>query len=555
MSTNQRDMIREAMQAIAQRKPGRSKLVYDKTKRTIIAVVEGSQAPQALNITADDADMFSAITISAAWLREQWMQLKETGYVAISFASWDNGDALTHSELCVRPSQSTVPGILLLNGQKTEMSTNLNIALAPTEDPTCKPNVFVSPEGGTYRAEFVGGDHQLLSPPDIVFADVESQLDLRRSGILETTVLKDKTVLCIGLGTGGAHVAVELAKCGVGRFVLVDRDRLSVGNVVRHPEKVSIEVGHGDLSHDDRALEIFVARLLNHPEFANKIRAMVQPAYAELIRKIGASKGVALEKNLLETVLRSSVLAGLSAEASITVWIHNWTKEKFSPPPDYELDWTARFDRSSRRVPAPEIWSTDLVPQLDALRRNIMEAGSVRTIQLRGKCALSTGVAIGSTFPAVGGWTFDISQPPAKEHWRSNANPTPGYVLQTEIVEGASSGTDIVVGLNIRGDGRLDVMRFIETAGQPPNAFVFMSPPTQGSQSIGGEEDACAMAHAVREWLGEILKVRQLRMTRMFVYGPFALSVFLGQQLTSMGQVQLFEYQDPGYVPSCLLRT
>jgi hypothetical protein len=29
----------------------------------------------------------------------------------------------------------------------------------------------------------------------------------------------------------------------------------------------------------------------------------------------------------------------------------------------------------------------------------------------------------------------------------------------------------------------------------------------------------------------------------------------LGQQLTTIGQVQLFEYQDPGYIPSCLLRT
>ena len=40
MSTSdpvQRQMIREAMQAVAERKPGRSKLVYDKTKRTIVA--------------------------------------------------------------------------------------------------------------------------------------------------------------------------------------------------------------------------------------------------------------------------------------------------------------------------------------------------------------------------------------------------------------------------------------------------------------------------------------------------------------------------------------
>jgi hypothetical protein len=320
-------------------------------------------------------------------------------------------------------------------------------------------------------------------------------------------------------------------------------------------DKVVIEVGHGDLAHDDRALELFVARLLTHPEFAGKLRAMVQPAYAELLRKVSASKGVVLEKPLLETLLRGAVLADLSQEPSVTVWVHNWTKEAFEPSADYELDWTADFERASRRVPSPDAWTKTLMPQLDSLRQQIMTAGPARTIRLRGKCALSTGIAMGAKFPAVGGWTFEIPQPPAREHWRSDATPTPGYTLQTEITEGVPNRGDIVLGLNIRGDGRLDVMRYIEAIGEPPNAFVFMSPPSQGAQSISGEADAVTMARTVRDKLGELLKARQLRMTRLFFYGPFALSVFLGQQLTSIGQVQLFEYQDPGYVPSCLLRT
>jgi len=184
-----------------------------------------------------------------------------------------------------------------------------------------------------------------------------------------------------------------------------------------------------------------------------------------------------------------------------------------------------------------------------------MAAGAARTIRLRGKCALSTGVALGATFPAVGRWTFEIPQPPAKEFWRSDATPTPGYTLQTEITEVDPNGADLVLGLNIRGDGRVDVMRYVESTGQAPNAFVFMAPPSQGAQSIGGDGDAVAMATAVREEFGKLLKARQLRMTRLFFYGPFALSVFLGQQLISMGRVQLFEYQDPSYAPSCLLKT
>jgi hypothetical protein len=43
--------------------------------------------------------------------------------------------------------------------------------------------------------------------------------------------------------------------------------------------KFFFEIGHGDLHHDDRAVELFVARLLNHPEYAGKIRAMAQPAF------------------------------------------------------------------------------------------------------------------------------------------------------------------------------------------------------------------------------------------------------------------------------------
>ena len=68
---------------------------------------------------------------------------------------------------------------------------------------------------------------------------MQPSLATRRAGILETTILNDKCILCIGVGTGGAHAALELAKCGVGRFILIDRDRLSVGNVVRHPGGIS----------------------------------------------------------------------------------------------------------------------------------------------------------------------------------------------------------------------------------------------------------------------------------------------------------------------------
>lgn len=54
----QKEMIREAMEAIAARKQGRTKLVYDKNSRTIVAVSLTDQTVRGLNISAEDADMF-----------------------------------------------------------------------------------------------------------------------------------------------------------------------------------------------------------------------------------------------------------------------------------------------------------------------------------------------------------------------------------------------------------------------------------------------------------------------------------------------------------------
>jgi hypothetical protein len=319
--------------------------------------------------------------------------------------------------------------------------------------------------------------------------------------------------------------------------------------------KVFIEVGHGDLRHDERALELFIARLLDHPEYARRLRSMVQPAFAEVMRLIAARRGVVLNRKELEEVLQRTVLPEAGAAPGITVWVQNWTREEFDRSADYELDWSDHFDRDTRRVPSTEVWDKELVPALRDLRKKIAGERPERLIRFRGKCTLSTGVAVGSAFPAVGGWTFEVPQPPSLTAWRSDAVPTAGYETRTEVVDAASGSPELVLALTIKGDGRADVTRYIEAWNSPPRFRAFVSPVAQGGQAIGGGEDACAFVQAVRHLLNDLTKTHSLRRTHLFVYGPLALSIFLGQQLTAVGEVQLYEFQDPGYVPSCSIRT
>ncbi|MGA5300094.1 HesA/MoeB/ThiF family protein [Nucisporomicrobium flavum] len=71
-------------------------------------------------------------------------------------------------------------------------------------------------------------------PADVTLVPVSADIYSRSKGLLETDALAGKSVAVVGLGSGGSTIAVALAQSGVGRLVLVDRDRLEVGNVARH---------------------------------------------------------------------------------------------------------------------------------------------------------------------------------------------------------------------------------------------------------------------------------------------------------------------------------
>ncbi len=75
--------------------------------------------------------------------------------------------------------------------------------------------------------------------PLITRVKIESyslKLDLfsRNTGILESDIMLHKRAMFIGCGSVGSLVAVELAKAGVGNFMLVDNDIFGYHNICRH---------------------------------------------------------------------------------------------------------------------------------------------------------------------------------------------------------------------------------------------------------------------------------------------------------------------------------
>jgi len=64
--------------------------------------------------------------------------------------------------------------------------------------------------------------------------DLVTNLYSRNTGLLESEIMLKKKVVIAGAGSVGSFIALELARAGVGHFVLCDSDILEIHNICRH---------------------------------------------------------------------------------------------------------------------------------------------------------------------------------------------------------------------------------------------------------------------------------------------------------------------------------
>ena len=99
---------------------------------------------------------------------------------------------------------------------------------------------YVSPPGEKYKAvSYSNASETKGEKMTTHIVDIGYEISSRHHGLIETDLLKNSSVLIFGLGTGGIQIAINLAKCGVGNFYLIDPDRLEIGNICRHQAGIS----------------------------------------------------------------------------------------------------------------------------------------------------------------------------------------------------------------------------------------------------------------------------------------------------------------------------
>lgn len=270
------------------------------------------------------------------------------------------------------------------------------------------------------------------------------------------------------------------------------------------------------------------------------------------IEEGGTKKTVTLA-TLKEALDRLDLWATADEEESIAIVLHTWAVRKYDCQFDYELDWSAYFDHQSRQVPDPATWNEVFLPELRKLEQTIGQTTTCRRLRLRGSLCLSAAFALGHTFSVAGGYRLEIQH--RTQLWHSETPPDPNCQLETVEEPDTSAASDLLVVLSITGDARPRVWEYVQAQGLAFRAHLYLSPAGGAHDySVQGAAHASALARLARLKLRQALGVHKPTTTHLFYFGPQSLAILIGQKLNACGPIQLYEYQNLGYVPSCLLR-
>jgi hypothetical protein len=259
---------------------------------------------------------------------------------------------------------------------------------------------------------------------------------------------------------------------------------------------------------------------------------------------------------LLEVIRRRRLRAEDAVSPRVALVVHGWERVRFDVRPTVELDWSEHFVHGERIFPEPTFWESEILPNLEevasrfARRRN----GEGMFVDVRGKMPLSMGLAVGFALRQVKGFRVRVRQGDGPSGlWHSDAQPSEmRFVVRWRT---GDPGEDVLVLLGVTSNGSGAAKAFFEAQGF--SAAVYAEPTTgTGLHAVGSEGDAVALAECAKELIRSARREYGARRTHLVLFAPLGLAVFLGQILSSVGEVVSYERtSNDSYAPAVSIRT
>lgn len=241
------DRVHELMEDVSAGNDVGNKMVYDPHTKTVRPSSHVRDPDKGISITPKDMEHFFSgvgdpVIILADYLIDGNPHGQNTR--ALRLASWDNGAVfstyiLNDGANCVQGSITRVPDPGQTAAETEGLVDDIVRVFAPTTPPAQSDQPC--PESDAKFSVQVRGHvfrNSSWIPAPVQIVTARQELTSRFSGLFETDILSDKEVFIAGQGSGGAPIALELAKQGV-NISIIDHDRLEAGNITRHPAGLS----------------------------------------------------------------------------------------------------------------------------------------------------------------------------------------------------------------------------------------------------------------------------------------------------------------------------
>lgn len=271
---------------------------------------------------------------------------------------------------------------------------------------------------------------------------------------------------------------------------------------------------------------------------------------------IKSTEDLELEADLAaaaETVLRSSLRtlrkhAATGSRLRIAITTRHttpWT----STPTDLAVDWSHLYPPTGGRLPNNGIGATQLLPPLQRLTAAITQEWKEERIQLVPHCHPSLAIAAGFAFRRGSGYELEVvdhatrakmSGPPRP------AVPTSGLWCE-KLTQPHPSSRDIALAIGVSRDVAPDAQLALGESGVEVGALLSLTPPGGTSNAALPTGDPSLfhrLAVAAVQRLVDLQSRRGVGSVHVFTAVPGTLAVLLGQQLTNVGRVQVYDFDN-----------
>lgn len=249
--------------------------------------------------------------------------------------------------------------------------------------------------------------------------------------------------------------------------------------------------------------------------------------------------------SFLRTVRKQAVTGSRLRIAAVTRSTTPWNTHSA----DMALDWSAMYPTVSDRLPTNGIGETQLLPALQRTIDAIDHVWGDKRIQIVAHCHPSMAFAVGFGFRRNSGFDLEVVDHATTSRHVGPARPSaPERELWVEaLTEAESNSRDIAIGIGVSRDVSEDMTRTLLRHGLDPDVCIALTPRGGASNAAIALTDSSLQHRMAVSAVQRIIDAQARRgvgVVHLFAAIPGTLAVLIGQQLTNIGRVQLYDFDN-----------